>query len=364
VILLLLFVLFTGLQCCFAAFFLRQLRFLKKEITAPPAIWQPVSVLICANNEENNLSTNLNSILNQQYDGTFEVIVVNDGSTDGTKDVLRKLQSQNTHLTVVNLSTHSGKKKALMEAVATAKYDLLLMTDADCLPASNHWLQIMTSQLHGSKEIAAGYGGYEATTGLLNAFTRWETMHTFMQYSSYALAGLPYMAVGRNMACTRGAMQKAMADPIWHALPSGDDDLLVRISGTPVNTITVCDPAAFTVSAAKDTWKSWAHQKQRHLSTGKYYRWETKLFLALYGISHAGMWLSLLLLIPVSDYPGLILSLFSARCILTWLAWARTSAMLGEKKLLYRFPLFDLGWMMYNFAFLPYITWKNKQNWK
>lgn len=362
--LLLLFVLFTGLQCCFAVFFLRQLRFLKKEITPPPANLQPVSVLICAYNEEKNLAANLISILNQESDGIYEVIVVNDGSTDGTEDVLRKLQSNNKHLTVVNLSTHSGKKKALMAAVNTAKYDLLLMTDADCMPASTHWLEIMTGQLHGSKEIAAGYGGYEATSGWLNAFTRWETVHTFMQYSSYALAGLPYMAVGRNMACARGIIEKAMADPIWHALPSGDDDLLVRISGTPVNTITVNDPAAFTFSPAKNTWKGWAHQKQRHLSTGKYYQRETKLFLGLYGISHASMWLSLLLLIPVSDHPTLILSLLSARCILTWLAWGRTATMLGEKKLLYRFPLFDLGWMMYNFAFLPYITWKNKQNWK
>src|SRR6185312_16266737 len=102
-----------------------------------------------------------------------------------------------------------GKKFALSYGVVYAKNDWLLLTDADCAPTSNRWLEQMVAPLAAGKEIVAGYGGYNKTWGLLNAFIRWETLHTFLQYSAYSLAGKPYMAVGRNLACTKDILLKA-----------------------------------------------------------------------------------------------------------------------------------------------------------
>src|SRR5690606_34741868 len=100
---------------------------------------------------------------------------------------------------------------------------------------------------------------------LLNSFVRWETVHTFLQYSSYAKAGRPYMAVGRNLACTRTAFLKAQASPEWSKLPSGDDDLLVRAAGGRSNVAVMASRGAFTITQAKQEWAAWARQKQRHL---------------------------------------------------------------------------------------------------
>ena len=221
----------------------------------------------------------------------------------------------------------------------------------------------MVAPLGQGKEIVAGYGGYNNAPGLLNAFTRWETLHTFLQYSTYAQAGKPYMAVGRNMACTKTVFLQAQQSKIWNELPSGDDDLLVSICGNKENIAIVGGREAFTRTVAKSYWKDWAVQKQRHLSAGKYYKWDIKLLLGTYAFSHAALWIGFAISVCSCHWQVACL-LMLARCFIYWLIWWRAAERLNEKSLVYFFPLFDLGWMIYNFAFLPYITWKNEQIWK
>ncbi len=357
------------IQCVFGLFFLLRFHALRNT-HANTLSRYPVSVIICAKNEAGQLSINLPHVLSQvyfdQYDRSYyEVIVVNDGSSDETTAILNSLKLEYPHLVVVNIdvSASKGKKHALAMGLQAAKHYMLLLTDADCKPASSNWLRLMVAPLHIGKEIVAGYGGYYAKSGLLNAFVRWETMHTYLQYSTYAASGMPYMAVGRNMACTRTVLENAIAQHIWKALPSGDDDLLVQIAGTATNVAVVSDPDAFTHSAAKATIAEWIHQKQRHLSTGKYYKASTQLLLGGYALSHACVWL--VLICSFFTVPALtVFILIGVRCMLYWVLWKRVLNRLNEKIPLYLLPLFDLGWMMYNFAFLPYITWKNKKNWK
>ncbi len=356
------------IQFGFALFYFLRIFNLNNKESVIDFTLQAVSIIICAKNEAKNLDDHLSRILLQKYAGNFEVIVVNDASNDNTGNVLRNYKEDFDNLKEVMISSFEkrkfkGKKHALSKGVAAAKYDWLLLTDADCLPATENWLQQMVAPLGRGKEIVAGYGGYNTAPGLLNDFTRWETVHSFLQYSTYAMAGLPYMAVGRNMACTKTIFVQAQTSELWNELPSGDDDLLVRICGTRDNVAVVGNKDAFTHSAAKTTWQEWAFQKQRHLSTGKYYRWSIKLLLGTYGVGHAVMWLGFFLLL-FTQYRVIAGALIAVRCLVYWLIWVATSRKLNEKKLVYFFPLFDLGWMIYNFAYFPYITWKNKQQWK
>jgi glycosyltransferase involved in cell wall biosynthesis len=352
-------------QCAYAVYFF--IRIFAPSRKTPLAEPKGVSVIICAKNEAEQLRKNLPSVLSQKYAGKFEVIVVNDASTDNTAQVLQELEQQYDNLWDVIISpteerTLQGKKFALSKGVEHASYDWLLLTDADCKPFSDQWLERMITPLGGGKEIAAGYGGYNRAPGILNAFIRWETLHTYLQYRTYAKAGMPYMAVGRNMACTKRVLQKAQQDPLWNALPSGDDDLLVRIAGTAHNTAVVTARAAFTYSDAKATWKEWAAQKQRHLSTGKYYKLHIKWLLSLYGITHAIGWICYFTLLPFHWAAALLL--MGIRCKVYWVLWSVMAGKIREKKLIYLFPFFDVGWMIYNFAFFPYIALKNKKTWK
>ena len=363
-----LFLLAVGVQLGYAFYFFVRVFARAYNVNTVEGASLPVSIIICAKNEAANLKKNLPEILTQKYSAGYEVIVVNDASTDDTPGVLQELELRYDNLWDVVVGQHverdlQGKKFALRKGAVQAKYDWLLLTDADCVPASDKWLQSMAAPLACGREIVAGYGGYNRSGGLLNAFIRWETMHTFLQYSSYALAGSPYMAVGRNMACTKVVLEKAQHSEVWNALPSGDDDLLVSIAGNQDNVAIVAEIGTFTYSDAKATWKEWVQQKQRHLSTGKYYGTETKTLLGGYAMAHAALWLGFFWLL-FTPYCLTALAFMAVRCLCYWAIWAATAYKLNEKKLVYLFPLFDLAWIVYNFAFFPYITWKNKKHWR
>ncbi len=351
----------VAVQCFYTLYFF--LRFFSStEISKKNSKADGISIIICAKNEAPNLAKNLPSILAQQYSGPFEVIVVNDASSDDTDVVAAAAGAKVVDIHPEEPRILKGKKHALSAGVAAARYSLLLFTDADCKPASEQWLKLMAAPFSAGKQIVVGYGAYERTGILLNKFVRWETLHSFLQFSTYTRAGIPYMATGRNLACTRAVFDSVQKDDNWNSLPSGDDDMLIQIAADAQNTAVVMDKPAFTYSVTKATWKEWMTQKQRHVSTGKYYKWHIKLLLGAYAASHAVSWLCFFFLLFVSSKAAL--ALMTVRCLLFWTAFACAARATGEKGMFYFIPAFDFGWMLYNFAFAPYIFWKNKQNWK
>lgn len=334
---------------------------------------KPVSVVICAKDEAVNLGKNLETILQQEYsdaDGNnlYEVVVVNDCSTDSSHQLLTALSLKYPHLREVIITPDmprnvAGKKFALSTGVASARYDWILLTDADCQAASEDWLALMAGPLSEGKEIVAGYPAHAHYPGLLNKFIRWETTHTFLQLSTYAMAGMPYLAIGRNLACTREVCLKTYTSPQWTQVPTGDDDLLVKLNATPHNLTLIIDPRAYTYSSTKETLGAWMRQKERHTSDGKYYKGSIKTLLALYGISQAAVWVYFFCYLLFTHYMAVAACMLFVRCVIYWLLWAAAGRRLKEKNIIYYLPLFDIAWMLYNFAFLPYILRKNKQHW-
>lgn len=301
----------------------------------------------------------------------FEVIVVDDASDDDTGAVLAALCLKHDHLRVVQVKPGEqrhfpGKKYAVSKGVAAADNDWLLFTDADCIPATAQWIDQMAAVFRnsgGAVKIAGSYGQYSAGPGMLNAFIRWETMHSFLQAFTYARSGMPYMAVGRNLAVHKALYAQVQDWDVWKTLPTGDDDLLVARTATGANMRMIVTPESFTISEPKHTWGEWWRQKQRHLSAGKYYRPRIKAYLGAYALTHTLAWLLFFVLLFTGPVFWAV-PLMVFRCGVYWYTWARMCRLLGEKKLAKWFPLFDPGWMIYNFAFAPYIFWKNKQQWK
>jgi biofilm PGA synthesis N-glycosyltransferase PgaC len=162
-----------------------------------------ISVIICAKNEEKNLEHFLPHVLQQDYP-EFEVVVVNDSSTDNTEDLLMQLSAQFKQLRYTSIPANDrlsrGKKLALTIGLKAATYNHIVLIDADCYPVSDHWLKLMSSNFSDEHKIVLGYGGYERQKGLLNTLIRYETTFTAIQYLSYAIKGKPYLGVGRNLA--------------------------------------------------------------------------------------------------------------------------------------------------------------------
>ncbi len=367
------FVGWAAIQILFVLFVFR--RFFEVPNFTTPLLMprrKPVSIVICAHNEEKNLSEHLKSVLDQNYSDAqgvplFEVIVVNDCSTDGTHNVIAGFQKQYANLREVVIAPEEhrnvvGKKYALSVGITNAQNEWLLLTDTDCQPASSEWISKMVAPLAEGKEIVAGYPAYREGQGLLNKYIRWETVHTFLQLSTFAIAGKPYLAVGRNLATLKTLYQKTITSAAWTEGPTGDDDLLVQLNATQNNFIALADPTLYTYSTPKNTYKTWKQQKQRHTSDGKNYDGKVQLWLAMYGISQAAVWVYSIYLF-FTTYWALTLILLAARCVVYWAFWASIATRLKERKLLFLLPFFDIFWMLSNFAFLPYILKKSRMNW-
>lgn len=366
------FLLCITIQLAYTLFFFVQLFSLPDEEETSITDPQPVTIIICAKNEADNLRNNLPAIMAQRYSNAsgismYRVIVINDASDDDTAGVLEGFKAVYDNLSIIHISpqeirTLPGKKHALSKAIATTETEYLLLTDADCKPASDLWLVQMVAPLHKGKQIVAGFGAYTASNSMLNAFIRWETLHTFIQYAGYTLSGRPYMAVGRNLACTKTALLKAQQSAAWAQLPSGDDDLLVNAVADGRNMAIIVTPFSITTSPAKATWEDWLLQKQRHVSTGKYYKTSTKLLLGLYALTHSLVWLSFLMLLFTAMWQ-LALGVMAVRLVINIIIQQSACRLTGQQHNIFLFILADVGWMIYNFVLSPYILLKNKQRW-
>ena len=183
-----------------------------------------------------------------------------------------------------------GKKFALTLGIKAAKYDYLLLTDADCYPRDKDWISSMAKHFF-NKTIVLGYGAYEKHKGLLNKLVRFDTFQVAMQYFSYALIGKTYMGVGRNLAYKKSLFFDNKGFATHLHLPSGDDDLFIKEVATYNNTAISIEYSSHTLSVPKMNWKSWIRQKSRHLSTGIYYKNYHKLMLGSWTLSQILFWL-------------------------------------------------------------------------
>ncbi len=246
----------------------------------------PVSVVVCFRNEAGGLERCLSGILAQRHPD-FEVIAVDDHSTDGSATIVRRLQLSHPNLRLVRPGpTRPGKKDALRAGIDAARHDAFLLTDADCAPASPHWISRMTAPLPLGFELVLGCSPYLPAPGLLNRWQRFEATHTALQYLGFARREMPYMGVGRNLAYTRTFFSRNGGLQAHGDLPGGDDDLLVNANARPDRAVCVTDPAAWTYSAPTLRWSDYLRQKLRHQSAGPRYRLVHTVVLTVLALSH------------------------------------------------------------------------------
>ncbi|MEO8147858.1 MAG: glycosyltransferase [Bacteroidia bacterium] len=305
----------------------------------------PVSVIICARNEIKNLRTYLEKILNQNYP-QFQVVVVNDCSWDETELYLEVMEKRYENLKVVTLKEQEryrhGKKFALALGIKAAQYERMLMTDADCEPASENWIAEMMKSYTEGKEIVLGYGAYMKEPSLLNKWIRFETAFNSMLFLNYALGRNAYMGVGRNLSYKKELFFEKKGFAKHQHLLSGDDDLFVNESATRKNVAVCVIPDAFTYSKPKETWGDWFKQKKRHLSTNKYYRFRHKISLALFHVSQTVFWLMGIVLLALQIQVPIVASLFGLRIIAMLIIINGNFKKLQERDLIWLSPFLEL----------------------
>ena len=292
----------------------------KSEIINHQSKIPGVSVILCAHNEGYNLSNYLQALLSQDYP-TYEVIVVNDGSEDNTRDVIDEymLRDARLHTTFVprGARVRSTKKLGLTLAAKAAQYDYLLLTDADCVPESNQWIREMmngffqhsTFNIQHSINIVLGFGAYFYEPGHINRLVRYDTLFNSLHYLGAAICGHPYMGVGRNLAYRKSLFFESGGFTRLMDNRAGDDDLFVNHVATSQNTAVVLKRESYTWSPAKTSLRDWLQQKRRHVSVSPAYRNETKWRLTLEPVTR-GLFYLLVLAIFLSSFHPFTLSSF------------------------------------------------------
>ncbi|MGB4205511.1 MAG: glycosyltransferase [Bacteroidales bacterium] len=315
-ILLIVFLISFLIQIFYYWFFYSRLAFYKSRPGSDTL--QPVSVVIASHNDGIKLKRNLPAILTQDYPD-FEVIVVNDASDDNTEEVLTAYSQQYPRLKAVHIKQSviffRSKKFPLSVGIKSAKNEILLLTDADCYPASDQWIREMQAAYDKNSEIILGFSPYEKQPGLLNLLIRFDTFQIATLYFSFALARLPYMGVGRNLSYKKSLFFRHNGFISHYKIQSGDDDLFIKSAATKTNTRIRIIEEAHVISEPKKTFKAWIRQKRRHFSTGSYYKPLKKNLLGLQALSGLLYYCSLITLICFKIFLPVILGIHGFRLL-------------------------------------------------
>ncbi len=316
-----------------------------------------VSIIICARNEAENLIRNLPLILEQYYPFPFEIIVVNDASIDNTSSILNQFAATYPNLKVINITEKKikGKKGALAAGIEAARYEWLLLTDADCYPVSKNWIFDMMKGANG-KEIGLAYAPYQKRDGFLNKFIRFETVWTATQYMGFALAGEPYMGVGRNLIYKKKLYKKAGGFEKHEHIASGDDDLFINSVISKKNFKIILKPSTFMSSLPKTRWNAYFTQKNRHFSTSTSYILRHQIMLGLLSASHFLFFVTAFLLLALKISTIFVLILIVVRTLVVWFFYGKILRKFQEDDLLPWIPFLDVVYLLFYLVFLPALT--------
>lgn len=312
------------------------------------------SVIICTHNNLLLLQRGLPSFLSQKHP-QFEVIVIDDNSTDGTWDWLQTIHNDNLKIHRLEHSS-PGKKDALSAGIQLAQYEWLMLTDADCYVSSPQWIKSIITKCETHTMGYVAYAPYEKMPGLLNRLIRYDTALIAIQYLSMAHRGNAYMGVGRNMGWKKNFVEPLLAGLSKQVTSSGDDDLLLQRAAKKQNIQPILSPDTYVYSAPHTRWKSWLKQKTRHLTTGWYYPLGTRLLLLgwfLTGIFQYVFAVIIFATTPKWVWLGLVIIM--ARWLLNVLFRQHAFNILLEKDLIPYIPMLDF----IHIFVTPFITIKS-----
>jgi glycosyltransferase involved in cell wall biosynthesis len=340
----------------------------KREINVFPGI----SVVICVRNDSSSLEHFLPSILTQDYPN-YEVIIVNDNSTDDSEHLLLEMQQYHKHLHVISISTHSPKgndnRLALAVGIKSAKNNLILMTNADCQPCSSSWIREMAACTTDKKTIVLGYRTYKKQKGLLNTLIRFDALHTAMHCFSFALTGCPYMGIKSNMLYSKEMFLQNNDYLSTYKMETGENELFIGNMMNKHNTaISYVYPSQIVSLSHCQSFSDWINRKKKHIRTMKHCKRRSKFLLSLYWMSGLLFYISFIFTLLWSVYVvwtvGFLVGVYLIRLFSQWFIVAKACNKLNEKRLIGYIPLLDIFFMFLIPILNGIISFQKQNRWR
>ena len=319
----------------------------------------PVSVIIACRNELQNLKSNLQYIINQQYP-EFEIVIVDDNSTDGMYEYVSNLAKTSPCSIKLVKNDGNGKKSALSCGIRTATYEHLIFTDADCRPALEKWISGMMLHFDEANPLVVGYGELSGKT-FASRFSSYDATLIAMQYMGFASLGHAYMAVGRNIAYSRKLWDTLGGFASHSDLASGDDDLFVREAAKHIRPTVCFLHDAKTISRAKDSLAKLLRQKSRHVSTSARYSLLDK-FLSGGEIITRTLFFAMAIAIMFVNWK-IALAFVAVRLAMVLFALVRFCSLTKTDSNVFMLLIFDIFAPIFYLALLVYRIFNRKTEW-
>lgn len=337
----------------------------KKQISnkQPTTPTTPVSIIIYCNNNTEQLKALLPQVLNQNYSAPFEVIVVNDGEDEDTKDIIKQfsLTHKNLHTTFTpkNARNVSRKKLSLTLGIKSAKHEIVVLTNAFTHINSSEWLTYLTSPLNNGKDISIGIASPDTTIDTSKGRYRRAFDDTLdsTKYLTSAMLGRVYKADSSNLAYRKQLFFNNKGFSHSLNLQYGDDDIFISEISTPDNTEVVLLPDSIITIQHPNYPTIHKELKQRHIFTSKHIKKynRTKYSFGLYSFT---FWLWVIIsTATIIHNPTSILhiSCVTTSTALLWtptiIAWRKALQALHSRNLSYQIPYFILTQPFYNFIY-------------
>jgi cellulose synthase/poly-beta-1,6-N-acetylglucosamine synthase-like glycosyltransferase len=337
-----------------------------------------VSIVVAARNEEKNIGRLLERLTQQTYP-SYEIIIVNDRSTDRTRDIIASYQQSHANLKSVDITTLAGdmpaKKNALARGIASSKGEILCFTDADCVPPPE-WLAELASAFDADVGLAAGYSPYDPSLlpqqpekkGYLTSM-----FHSFLEYEEFkgtvwsaGAIGLRkgWLCTGRSLAYRKAVYEEVGGfEKIKHSI-SGDDDLFLQLvrRETKWKIRYLTDPKSFVPTAPPATLRSLMQQRARHFSAGRFFPPSMKLFFFLFHTANLLVFLAFLSVL-LSVGGSLPVWTFAAKIVVDMVLFVSAAPIFSGWRFAPSFVLMEILYILYNaiigpLGFLKRFEWK------
>ena len=344
----------------------------RKEASSSETLSPGISVIITSKNDAEELKENLPYILEQDYPN-FEVIVVNSGSTDETDMVLKAAEQKYPGLyhTYVPAGADGVNEKKLAPTlgIKAAKHEVLLFTEAYCKPCSSQWIQEFGKEFSKGKEVVLGYSRirFDRKTAMWR-FIRYDNLVHHLKFLSMAIAGKPFMGIGRNMAYKKNLFfeQKGFS-PILN-IDGGEDDLFINRVARKKNTGVVLSVTGMTETGSVDSFSTWRALKSKYVYTKQFYKGVSAHLFAWETLSRYAFYIAFLTILLSGAYRGdllmrgVALFFFFCRYFVQLIVINKNSDLLDERRYHLNLLLFDLFQPINNQRFRRYANQRNRHN--
>ena len=319
-----------------------------------------VSVVVAARNEQDRIGNLLHDLTHQTYpEDMYEVIVVDDGSSDRTAAIVQAAQEQHPNVRLLHVSETpswmSPKKFALEQGIRAARGEIILTTDADCR-VSNAWIKTVLSYFNDEVGMVVGFsqmGRPREKRSLLEKLQALDFLSLMGAAAGACQIRFPLAGSGQNLAYRKEAFLAVGGySQVGHRV-SGDDVLLLQLvrRQTHWKIVFAFDPRAYATTEPEKTLSALLNQRRRWASNGVYQFFLNQPFF-LYALNTFTLNLLILAGFPAALFGGgmsLVASAFAAKALAELVLLLRAGQLFGRLDLLRVYPL----WVVLQ---IPYVV--------